>query len=174
MTKIAGARVQSAMADARSLILCKSVHHGNTARVAAAIAAVLGAEIASPEDVPYTSLPRRELVGFGSGVFYGRMHPALFDWLAGLPDASEPIMPAFVFSTSGLPCLAKLWHGPLVRLLARKGFDVRGAFACRGFDTWGPLWLAGGLNRDHPDAADLERAAAFARRIAPQAVAAAS
>ena len=162
------------MSPARSLILCKSVHHGNTARVAAAIAAVLGADIASPGDVPYTSLPRRELVGFGSGVFYGRMHQALFDWLAGLPDAPEPVMPGFVFSTSGLPCLAKLWHAPLVRLLARKGFDVRGAFACRGFDTWGPLWLAGGLNRKHPDAADLERAAVFARRIVPQKAGAAS
>ena len=162
------------MSPARSLILCKSVHHGNTARVAAAIADALGAEIASPEDVPYTSLSQRGLVGFGSGVFYGRMHQALFDWLAGLPDAPEPVMPGFVFSTSGLPCLAKLWHAPLVRLLARKGFDVRGAFACRGFDTWGPLWLAGGLNRKHPDAADLERAAVFARRIVPQKAGAAS
>lgn len=153
------------MADERSLILCKSVHHGNTALVAAAIAAALGAEVASPEEVPYTTLPRRGLVGFGSGVYYGRMHRALFDWLAGLPDAPVPIMPAFVFSTSGLPCLAQFWHAPLVRLLARKGFDVRGAYACRGFDTWGPLWLAGGLNRRHPDARDLEKAADFARRI---------
>jgi hypothetical protein len=57
-------------------------------------------------------------------------------------------------------------HAPLKRLLARKGFDVVGEFACRGFDTWGPLWLTGGLNRRHPDEQDCGRARAFAGRIA--------
>jgi hypothetical protein len=49
--------------------------------------------------------------------------------------------------------------------LERKGFDVVGEFHCRGFDSWGPLWLAGGINRRHPDAQDLDRAADFARRL---------
>jgi flavodoxin len=148
------------------LILCKSVHHGNTAKVAEALAGVLTAEIADPEAPSRPSLQGRPLVGFGSGVYYGRMHEALFDWLHGLPDAAEATTPAFVFSTSGLPWLAWLWHRPLRDLLARKGFRVVGEFACGGFDTWGPLWLAGGLNRAHPDGRDLERARAFATRMA--------
>lgn len=155
------------MAGRKALILCKSVHHGNTARVARAMAEVLDAEVAEPEGVPYTVLGRYGLLGFGSGVYYGRMHGALVEWLRGLPDAPESRVPAFVFSTSGLPLLARLWHEPVNRLLVRKGFEVVGGFACRGFDTWGPLWLAGGLNRAHPDERDLARAAAFARRLAP-------
>jgi hypothetical protein len=63
--------------------------------------------------------------------------------------------------------MAKLWHAPLKKLLARKGFEPVGEFACRGFDTWGPLWFAGGLNRKHPDERDLERAREFARRLVP-------
>lgn len=93
------------MAAARSLILCKSVHHGNTAQVAEVMSGVLGAEIAAPEAVPYTSLQAYALVGFGSGVYYGRMHEGLYEWLQGLPHAPEPTTPAFVFSTSGLPWL---------------------------------------------------------------------
>ena len=65
-----------------------------------------------------------------------------------------------------LPFLAELWHAPLRRLLARKGFRVVGEFACRGFDTWGPLWLTGGLNRAHPDDRDLARAEKFAAGLA--------
>lgn len=151
------------------LILCKSVHHGNTAQVARAMASVLGANalVAAPEEIPYTSLDEYGLVGFGSGVYSGQMHPALYDWLRGLPDATEAATPAFVFSTSGLPFLAKVWHGPLKKLLARKGFETVGEFACRGFDTWGPLWFAGGLNRKHPDDRDLERAREFASRFVP-------
>lgn len=143
------------------------MHHGNTVHVAQAIAGVLGAEVAAPEVVPYTALGEYGLLGFGSGVYYGRMHRALFEWLRGLPDAPEPFTPAFLFSTSGLPVLAKFWHAPMKKLLARKGFDIVGEFACRGFDTWGPLWLAGGLNRKHPDARDLARSAEFALQLAP-------
>jgi flavodoxin len=159
------------MATARPLILCKSVHHGNTAKVADAMAGVLGAEIAAPEAVPYASLQDCPLVGFGSGVYYGRMHDGLYGWLQGLPESPESMTPAFVFSTSGLPQLAWFWHRPLRRLLARKGFHVFGEFSCGGYDTWGPLWLTGGLNRTHPDERDLERAREFAdamrRKLGP-------
>ncbi|MFM7291961.1 MAG: flavodoxin family protein [Planctomycetia bacterium] len=159
------------MANSHPLILCKSVHHGNTAKVAKAMAGVLGAEIAAPEAVPYTSLQDRPLVGFGSGVYYGRMHDGLHEWLQGLPESPGAMTPAFVFSTSGLPRLAWFWHRPLRRLLARKGFHIVGEFSCGGHDTWGPLGLTGGLNRTHPDERDLERARAFAyameRRIGP-------
>lgn len=154
------------MGTPRCLLLVKSVHHGNTAKVAAAMAGVLEAEVAAPESVPYTTLADGGLLGLGSGVYYGRMHEALFDWLHGLPDAPLPGTPAFIVSTSGLPFLAPLWHGPLRRLLVRKGFRVVGEFACRGFDTWGPLWLTGGLNRAHPDERDLARAKKFAATMA--------
>jgi flavodoxin len=153
------------MAGPPCLILVKSVHHQNTAQVARVMAGVLGADVAGPEELPYTNLDQYDLVGFSSGVYYGRMHEALFEWLNGLPDASEPTKPAFVFSTSGLPFLAKLWHAPLKKLLARKGFEVVGEFSCRGFDTWGPLWLTGGLNWRHPDEHDFRRAREFAGRV---------
>lgn len=155
----------------RSLLVCKSVHHGNTATVARAMAEALGSGtlIAAPEEIPYTTLDRYDLIGVGSGIYFGRMHAALFTWLASLPDAITLVRPAFVFSTSGLPFLAKAGHAPLKKLLARKGFDVVGEFSCRGFDSWGPLWFAGGLNRRRPDERDLQRAREFARRLVPAA-----
>ena len=150
----------------RCLLLVESVHHGNTATVARAIADELGADVAVPEAVPYTSLAGYSLIGFGSGVYYGQMHPALLDWVRGLPDTPVKNNPAFIFSTSGLPFLAKLWTASLRRLLAQKGFDIRGEFACRGFDTWGPLGLTGGIHKNHPDERDLEHARQFAAGIA--------
>jgi flavodoxin len=153
------------MPATKTLVICKSSHHGNTARVAERIADVLGAVVVPPEEVPHTSLEEYDLVGFGSGVYYGRFHEALFDWLRGLPEKTLVEKPAFVFSTSGLSCLWKLWHGPFTKELARKGFDVRGEFHCRGFDSWGPLWFTGGINRRHPDERDLARANEFARSI---------
>ena len=153
------------MTRPKAVILLKSVHHGGTAKVARAIAAELDAEIVAPEAFPFTSLEGVELIGFGSGVYYGRMHPALLDWVRGLPETGVKTRAAFVFSTSGLPFLWTWWHGALVRELSRRGFEVVGEFHCRGFDSWGPLRLAGGINRRHPDARDLERASRFAAGI---------
>ena len=153
------------MTAAKTIVICKSVHHHSTARVAERIADVLGADVVSPEEVPYTSLDQYDLVGFGSGVYYGRFHEALSNWVHGLPEKALAQKPAFVFSTSGLSSLWKLWHRPFTRALARKGFDVIGEFHCRGFDSWGPLWLAGGINRHHPDDHDLARADEFAHAM---------
>ena len=157
-----------AMSAPRPLILCASVHHGNTARIADVMAAGLGGRWAAPEDVPYDRLEAALVVGFGSGVFYGRMHDSLFVWLRGLPDHPEPTMPAFLFSTAGLPWLSWLWHRSLRRLAVQKGFLLLGEFSCAGRDTWWPLWLVGGLNRRHPDGRDLARAGWFAAGIARQ------
>jgi flavodoxin len=157
------------MPSPHAVILCKSVHYGNTAKIARMMAAALQAEVVAPEDFPSTSLERVGLLGLGSGVSYGRMHPALFDWLRGLPDTPAAACPAFVFSTSGLSCLAKFWHAPLVAMLLKKGFVVVGEFHCRGHDSWGPLWLAGGINKHHPDGHDLERAGRFAEHLARSA-----
>lgn len=148
-----------------AVVICKSVHHQSTARVAQRIAEVLDAVVVTPEEMPTTILDDYDLIGFGSGVYHGRFHPALWDWIRGLPRQSARRKPAFVFSTSGLPSLWRLWHGPFTKELARRGFDIVGQFHCRGFDSWGPLSLLGGINRRHPNEHDLERAARFAQEI---------
>jgi len=148
------------------LLVFKSVHHQNTARVAQAMAEVLGAACLAPADCPSERLASCRLLGIGSGVYYGQVHHELWRWVRDLPESFQPKPAVFIFSTSGLPILARFWHRPLRVALTQKGFDVLDEFTCRGFDTWGPLWLAGGLNRRHPDAEDLQRARDFAQQMA--------
>ena len=147
---------------AKTLLVYKSVHHGNTARIARAMADVLGADCAAPSECPYEKLAGYELLGLGSGIYYGGVHEELMNWARGLPETHAGRLDVFIFTTSGLPVLAKLWHRPLKAALVKKGYRVIGEFSCRGFDTWGPLWLTGGLNKRHPDERDIQRARAFA------------
>ncbi|WP_405982766.1 flavodoxin family protein [Streptomyces sp. NBC_00158] len=147
----------------KSFIVCASVSHGNTRRVADAMARVLGAQVLSPGEADLAELAAADLVGFGSGVFYGRLHPGLAALVRALPRARGR---AFVFATSGLPGLsAAPATRALVRRLAGKGFRVDGSFTCRALDTWGPFGLVGGINRQRPDAGDLAAARAFAERL---------
>jgi len=153
------------MGNEKTLIICKSVHHQNTAKVAQAIANVLRAEICEPEDVPYARLDEYDLIGLGSGIYFGRFHSALRRWVCEMPNVPSQGRRVFLFSTSGLSFLWRVWHWPIKSRLQKKGWDVTGEFHCRGFDTVGPLWLMGGINRHHPDDRDLERAASFARDV---------
>lgn len=150
-----------------ALIVCVSVSHGNTARVARAMADVLHAEVRAPEEVDPAMLGEYDLVGFGSGIYYSSAHPRLRDLVEALPDADGAGPAAFVFTTSGQGRAQHLpWQRPISGVLGGKGYDVLGSFDCRGYDTWLPLRLVGGVGRGHPDADDLDRARAFALDLA--------
>ncbi len=153
----------------RYLIVCKSVHQGNTGRIAERIAALLETQVTDPEDV---AAPEDDdlVVGIGSGIYYARFHKTIRAWVKDLPPNTNPKRRVFLFSTSGLPFLSWLYHFPLRHRLRCKGYRVIGEFSCRGHDTFGPLWIIGGLNRKHPNAHDLNRAEAFVRqRLKPLA-----
>jgi flavodoxin len=151
----------------KNLLVYKSVHHQNTARIAREIACVLQADCLLPAECGYARLAGCELLGIGSGIYYGRVHDDISNWVRDLPAAHAGRIRVFIFTTAGLPVLAKLWHRPLKAMLTNKGFEIAGEFSCRGFDTWGPLWLTGGLNRKHPDERDLQRARDFAKQLKP-------
>ncbi len=143
----------------KTLIICKSVHHMNTEKVAKAMADVLGAKLAHPEEIDPASLAEYDLVGFGSGIYFGKHHKTIRALVGRLPAMSKDV---FVFSTGGA---ARDQNGPLITQLKGKGLNVKGSFYCTGFDTFGPFKLIGGLQKGHPDEKDFEDARAFARGL---------
>jgi flavodoxin len=143
----------------KSLVICKSVHQGNTRKVAEVIANVLKAEIKEPEDV--NDISSYDLVGFGSGIYMWKHHESLFKLLDRLDGKGKK---AFMFSTSGGG--RKDYNKALKERLAEKGFNVVGDFACKGLDKFGPLAIIGGLNKGHPDKDDLKKAEDFAKSLA--------
>jgi flavodoxin len=148
-----------------ALLVCVSVSHGNTARVARSIAKVLHAPVRAPEEVDPASLARYAVVGFGSGIYYMSHHSRLRRYVQQLPRVEGAR--AFVFSTSGVGrSQSRPGQRSLESLLRDKGYEVIGSFACKGWDTYGPYRLVGGLNKRHPDRRDLARARAFAKGIA--------
>lgn len=145
----------------RSLIIVVSVHHGNTRKVALALSEVLGGVITEPNEVSQEKLLSYDCIGFGSGIYFGKFHRRLLRFVEGLsPCVGKK---SFVFSTSGLG--KKAYNHSLEKLLVQRGFVVLESFACRGFDTFGPLWLVGGINRGRPNEKDLEDAMRFALEI---------
>jgi len=148
-----------------ALIVYVSVSHGNTAKIARAIGEVLHADLREPELVDPASLDGYDLVGFGSGIFGATHHPRLREYVEQLPKVTRTR--AFTFTTSGFGrSQSRPWQTSLEDVLRDKGFLILGSFACRGYDTWLPLRLVGGVNRGHPDSTDLAHARDFAHGIA--------
>ena len=83
----------------KALIICVSVSHTNTKKVARAIAEVLDASVVEPEDVDLNTIGDYDLVGFGSGIYFMAFHERLRNFIRNLPRVENAR--AFVFSTSG-------------------------------------------------------------------------
>ncbi len=148
----------------KSLVVCVSVSHGNTRKVAKAIAGSIGAEVIDPGQRRPAEVTGYDLLGLGSGIYGMTFHPRLWRFAAGLPDGHGT--PVFLFATSGG---GRIWWQPasllLTRMLRGKGYRVVDTFSCPGFDTWLPLRLVGGLNKGRPSAADLDAARRFGDQL---------
>ncbi|MCA9085175.1 MAG: flavodoxin family protein [Planctomycetaceae bacterium] len=143
----------------RTAIVFASVHHGNTRRIAETLALELSADLFSVDDVT-SDLDEYDVIGVGSGIYFGRHHRTIRQAVTGWRPRR-----VFLFSTAGLPFLRYFQHASLRRILRKQGWEIVGEFCCRGWDTVGPLWLFGGINRKRPNNRDLEHARSFAAKI---------
>ena len=147
-----------------SVIILFSYHHKNTEKVAQVIAKIIGAEIKTPQQTDPNNLANYDLVGFGSGVYYGKLGKELLNLADRIPRVNGK--KAFILSTSGRGGKAGAkFHQPLREKLESKGFTVSGEFHCAGFDTWGPFKIMGGANKGRPNADDLKQAETFAQSL---------
>ena len=147
-----------------SLLVCVSRSHGNTSKVAHAMAEVLGASVIGVSEFDSRRIGEYDLIGFGSGIYGMSFDGELRRLVGSLPPARGT--DAFVFATSGFGRInERPFRRPLAAMLEAAGYQVIDAFCCRGLDTWLPLRIVGGINQGHPDDADLVHARDFAERL---------
>lgn len=154
----------------KTLIILKSYHHNNTQKVAERMASVLDAkltepEMINPEDIEVINeLNRYDLIGFGSGIYMGMHHKNLINLVKRFPMFN--MKKAFIFSTcGGDEKNITTNHAKLRDELLEKEFDIMGEFSCKGWDSFGPLRLVGGINKDRPNEEDFNHAETFVREI---------
>lgn len=115
----------------KTLIICFS--HKNTEKIASVFAKTLDAEVKTPTEVDPNGLSDYDLIGFGSGINFGKHHKVLLDFADKLPQVTDK--KGFIFSTSGQTGNASKFHKKLREKLESKGFGIVGEFNCAGFDT---------------------------------------
>ncbi len=152
----------------KSLVIVFSYHHGNTEKIARAIAGVLGAEVMTPDQILPEKLGEYDLIGFGSGIYSASFGPPMLALADRLSFAAGKN--AFLFSTYGAPGFIadqefiEKNHAEMRQKLRLKGYTVTGEFGCAGWNTNSFLEYFGGINKGRPDAGDLANAEAFASK----------
>jgi flavodoxin len=131
-------------------------------KVAKAISKAFGTQPVKFADLGGASLQDYDVIGFGSGIYLGGPHKPLVKLVK---EQQELKKKAFIFSTAGFPLAKAAYHMDLRLKLWGRGAKILGEFSCRGFDTYGPYKLIGGLNRGRPNKEDLEAAKEFGRKM---------
>ena len=147
----------------KTAICYLSCHHGNTRKVVEAMAKAGGTDLIDLHTQPNPTLGGYDCVGFASGIYLSDMHKTVVEFARQHLPAGKPVF--FVYTYGGAKGRGTK---TLRRIAEEKGCPVLGEFSCKGYDTFGPFKLVGGLAKGHPNAKDLEQAQQFYRSLIPQ------
>ena len=142
----------------KTAIVYASVHHKNTEKVVKAIAEKHPEiELIDATKTILKDLASYDLIGFASGIFYGKFHKSLLSFITeNLPLRKR----VFVMYTCGSD-RSETYLKDIKDLIKSRECTLTAAYSCLAYDTFGPFKLIGGLNKGHPNEADLQKAVDF-------------
>ena len=147
------------------IIIYESYHHHNTEKVAHILAQRLQADLHKPDQIKPAQLSDYNTIGIGTGIYFNKPHQKIYSFLNNLSALNGK--KSFLFTTSGIT-YKKYIHciiNKIIFKMEEKGLTVIDSFSIKGWNTFGPLRLIGGISRGHPDIKDLYNVELFANKV---------
>lgn len=142
----------------KTAICYYSRHHGNTRKVLEAMAEGNDIDLIDVTSRAAVRLEDYDVIGFASGIYYSRFHEAVVSFARQyLPEGKD----VFFVCTYGARGNTKA----ITEAAASRNANILGEYGCKGFDTFGPFKLIGGVAKGHPNGEELQRAKDFYRSI---------
>lgn len=140
----------------KTAIFYYSRHHGNTLKVLKAMAESGEIDLFDVTQCQDPCPEEYDCVGFASGIYAFTVHKSVIDFARRHLPAGKPVF--FVYTYGGAKGNSTK---ALAEIAKEKGCPILGEFGCRGYDTFGPFKLVGGVGKGLPSAQDLENAKTF-------------
>lgn len=144
----------------KTAICYYSRHHGNTLKVLEAMARGNDIDLIDVTARTAVHLEEYDCIGFASGIYYSKFQKSVLGFAGQyLPEGKDVF---FVYTCGSM---GKGYTKAIAEAAAAKKAHILGEYGCRGFDTFGPFKLVGGIAKGHPDADDLQKAKDFYQSI---------
>ena len=142
----------------RKTIVYASVHHGNTEKLVKRIAEECRVDLIDAIKQMNVDLNDYDMIGFASGIYYSKFHQSILKFSEENLSADKKV---FLICTYGGSANFK----SIEQILNKKHASVVGKFGCKGYDTFGPFKLVGGIAKGHPDEEDMKNAVDFVKGL---------
>ena len=142
----------------RKAIVYTSVHHGNTEKLVKRIAEECQVDLIDAIKQMNADLNDYDMIGFASGIYYSKFHQSILKFSEENLSADKKV---FLICTYGGSANFK----SIEQILNKKHASVVGKFGCKGYDTFGPFKLVGGIAKGHPDEEDMKNAVDFVKGL---------
>lgn len=144
----------------KTVIVYASMHHENTKKLVDAIAKDETIDTVNSLKIKEFDLESYDLIGFASGVAYGKYYPQILQFMEdNLPSGKK----IFFIHTGGSP--KENQNSAAMAVADKKQCECLGTYFCKGFDTYGPFKLIGGIAKGHPDAEEIDGAVNFFKNL---------
>lgn len=140
----------------KAVIIYASTHHGSTRKLAEAIAKQFDVPMMDAAKQQTADLSGYDLIGFASGIDFGKFYGSVEQFLEkNLPEDKR------VFFLYTCARVSNRFTETVKAAARKKGAVILGEYGCRGFNTYGPWKLMGGMNKGYPDPEEIQGAVEF-------------
>ena len=144
----------------KAVIIYASTHHGSTRKLVEAIANQYGIDQIDATKQQYADLSQYDLIGFASGIDFGKFYDCVEQFLENkLPEKKQ------VFFLYTCARVSNRFTETIKTAARKKGAVILGEYGCRGFNTYGPWKIIGGMNKGHPTQEEITEAVRFFESI---------
>ena len=144
----------------KTAICYYSRHHGNTLKVLEVMAQEGEVKLIDVTAQQTAQLEEYDCIGFASGIYGFEFQKAVVEFARQYLPAGKPVF--FVYTYGGVKGTGSK---AVAEIANAKGCSILGEFSCKGYDTFGPFKMVGGIAKGHPDTQDLDNARRFFRQI---------
>lgn len=144
----------------RTVIIYSSKHHGNTKKVCTRLEEQCNVTLVEASEVSDRfAWSDYDLIGFASGIAYKKFYEPVNRAADQIPAGKKVF---FIYT-----CAANDhdFSEHIKGIVTNRGSECIGTYGCKGFNTFGPLKLIGGMNKKNPTEDELAAAVDFYRSI---------
>ena len=144
----------------KTVIVYASKHHGNTFKLIKAISDKYEIEIIDAMKETHVDLQEYDIVGFASGIDFGKFYLEIENFAReNLPFQKE----VFFLYTCAMD--REGFTDSIKEIALEKDAVILGEYGCRGYNTYGPWKLIGGMNKSHPTENEMQECVNFYEKL---------